>query len=368
MFFGREYNPQELQRLCGSTRQIGRIVPFQLSDGKEKGVRCLQFFSGSGFNFTVVPDRGMDIAFAEYKGMNLVWQSPTGVVGPEHYEPYGWGWIRGFFAGMLTTCGILNIGIPDAYNDEPLGAHGRISYTPATNVSFDTVWIGDDLHLLARGEMREVRPPFYNLVVRRRIRAIAGLPYFTVHDTVTNEGYERVPHQILYHINIGFPVLSRSSYVLAPSRVCTPRDQDAEEAKEHWRLCSDPTPHYREKVYYHDVAACTDDRAWAAVVNPELEGGLGVYVKYDPVKLPVLVQWKMMGEGMYVMGIEPSNSYGIGMARQHSLGLLKYIDPGQQIDYQLEIGVMTGQDEIGVFEREVAVVAPTEPEYASILV
>ncbi|PJF45808.1 MAG: DUF4432 domain-containing protein, partial [Candidatus Thermofonsia Clade 3 bacterium] len=162
MFFGREYSREQLLQHCGSTRQLARILSCELNDGRERGVRALVFQTASGFSFTVVPDRGMDIAYADYLGRSLCWVSPTGIVAPAFYEPEGWGWIRGFFGGLLTTCGLLNVGAPDVVNNEAQGAHGRISYLPATNVSYDTVWAGDDLFLLARGEMREVRQNIYN--------------------------------------------------------------------------------------------------------------------------------------------------------------------------------------------------------------
>lgn len=368
MFFGREYSAEELRQHCGNSRQIASIIPYELSDGWEKGVRCLQFDTGSGLNFTVVPDRCMDIAFAQYKGRNLAWQSPTTVTAPQYYEPNDWGWIRGFFGGLMTTCGLLNVGVPDEYLKEKVGAHGRISHTPAANVSFDSYWVGDELYLLAKGEMREQRIPHYNIFMRRRIQAIAGEKCLRIHDTVINEGHARVPHQILYHINVGFPVLSSASYMLVPSRMITPRDEEANDEREHYRMCDEPTRNWQEKVYYHDLVPCTDDRGWAAVVNPELDNGLGLYVKYELDRLPVLVQWKMMGQGTYVMGMEPANTYGIGMSRQNSLGFLRSLEPGQEVDYRLEIGVLDGPDEIGAFEREVTVVAPNTPDWGSILV
>lgn len=368
MYFGRNLSARELQEHCGSPNQLGRITPCELSDGKEKGVRCLNFHTGGGLSFSVLPDRAMDIGFAEYKGRSLAWMSPTSIVAPTYYEPEEWNWIRGFYGGLLTTCGLLNVGKPDSYKDEPVGAHGRISYTPASNVSHDTMWVGDDLYLLAKGEMRESRLGQYNYRMQRSIQCLAGDKSIRIHDRVTNEGYEKVPLQILYHINIGFPVLNRTSYLLAPSKGVTPRDEAANDDKEHYSSCIDPTRDFKEKVYYHDLVPCTDGRAWAALVNPDLDGGMGVYVKYDPKTLPLLVEWKMMGQGTYVMGLEPSNTYGIGMSRANSLGMLKAIEPGETIDYRVEIGVLDGADEIHAFEREVSVVSPQAPVFGSILI
>jgi hypothetical protein len=69
-----------------------------------------------------------------------------------------------------------------------------------------------------------------------------------------------------------------------------------------------------------------------------------------------------------VMGVEPSNSFGIGINRQQSLGVLQTLEPGEHVDYYIEAGVLDGRDEIDAFEREVSQVSPSEPEFASILV
>ena len=368
MDFGREFDSTELRRHCGSKQQVARITSFDLNDGRERGVRCLDFHTGSGFNFTVVPDRCMDIAFAEFQGRNLAWLSPTSIVAPEYYEPQGWNWIRGFFGGLLTTCGLVNVGVPDNHKNEPIGAHGRISYTPATNVSHDVFWVGEELHMVARGEMREVRPPHTNMVLRRTIHAIAGQRHVEIRDRVINESPEKTPHQILYHINAGFPIVGATSHFVAGTRSVTPRDDASADAKELFRMCQGPTQSYTEKVYYHEVVGCSDGRCAAAVVNPDLDGGTGLYVKYDPRTLPTLVQWKMMGEGMYVVGIEPANTYGIGMERMRALGLLKTLAPEEEVEYRVEIGVLKGAEEIQAFESYALKDAPTEPDYASILV
>ena len=53
-------------------------------------------------------------------------------------------------------------------------------------------------------------------------------------------------------------------------------------------------------------------------------------------ELPHLFQWKMMGEGAYVLGIEPANSSGInGRAAARQSGDLAYLAPGQSVTYDI---------------------------------
>lgn len=361
-------SPEEIARCCGSPRQLARITASELCEGRERGVRCLDFRTGSGFNFTVVPDRGMDIAYAEFRGRNLSWLSSAPIAAPQFYAHDGVGWLRSFFGGLLTTCGLVHVGAPDTYQGEPFGLHGRISNTPAHHVSHDEIWAAGEYFLMARGLVREARPMLYNLLMKRSIQTKAGEKCLRVHDVMVNEGCERIPLQVLYHVNVGYPVLDKTAYFLSPSRMVTPRDPEAADAKEHYKFSESPMPKGREKVYYHDIFPAKDGRCWAAVINPDLDDGLGVYVKYKPDALPLLTQWKMMAEGTYVMGMEPCNTHGLGFERQRSLDMLRMIEPGEHVDFYVEIGVLSGRYEIEEFESQVAAVAPpVEPEFGSVL-
>jgi hypothetical protein len=60
----------------------------------------------------------------------------------------------------------------------------------------------------------------------------------------------------------------------------------------------------------------------------------------------------MMGEGQYAVGMEPcSNGFGRQEARRQ--GDLIELDPGESRQYDIEIGVLDGADEIERFRAEV---------------
>ena len=80
--FGREWTRRELARRVGRMSQLCGVRLGQLDDGSERGVRVADVWSGSGFAFTVVLDRGMDVAGASWQGQSLAWHSSTGVVAP----------------------------------------------------------------------------------------------------------------------------------------------------------------------------------------------------------------------------------------------------------------------------------------------
>ena len=124
----------ELLQYIGNTAQIGGSRHYVLSDGRGRNMRAIDVNSGSGLHYTVLPDRGMDISLASYKGQNLVYLSCNGETHPAFYEPQGFGWLNTFTGGLLTTCGLTYLGAPVKDGDEELGLHGRYSTIPARQV------------------------------------------------------------------------------------------------------------------------------------------------------------------------------------------------------------------------------------------
>jgi hypothetical protein len=68
--------------------------------------------------------------------------------------------------------------------------------------------------------------------------------------------------------------------------------------------------------------------------------GFGAYVRFRTAELPHLVQWKMMGERTYVVGLEPANCWVQGRAHDRETGALQFLAPGEQCATHLEIGVL----------------------------
>jgi len=74
-----------------------------------------------------------------------------------------------------------------------------------------------------------------NLTLRRKIYTRLGESRFWIYDVVENEGFERTPFMILYHINGGFPVVAEGSRLISPSLEVIPRDEEARKGKEDYR-------------------------------------------------------------------------------------------------------------------------------------
>ncbi len=339
---GKEYSKDELCRKVGDMAQLAGVRLSCLDDGKEQGVRIADFRTGSGFQFTVLLDRGMDIGPAEYQGQALAWKSSTGAAAPSYFEPEGLRWLRTFHGGLMCGCGLTYAGAPCTDEGQELGLHGRISHIPATNVWADAEWQDDEYVMWVQGKMRETAVFAEDLVLTRRISAKLGESRLTIADMVENAGFQTTPHMMVYHCNIGFPVVDEGTELIAPSLEVTPRTEIAASGLDRYKVMDPPIPGYQEQVFYHKMKADGEGMVTVALVNRSFNNGqgLGLYVRYRQRELPFFVQWKMMGEGTYVVGLEPSNGLMDGRNKERAEGRLRFLEPGERVEYYVEIGVL----------------------------
>jgi hypothetical protein len=349
--YGRVFAREELLAKVGDIAQVGGVRLGELADGRERGVRVVDFRTGTGLTFTVHVDRGLDIGAAEYCGEALAWRSAAGVAGPAYYDPRGLGWVKGFPGGLLTTCGLSHAGAPMVDEGEELGLHGPISYAPARNVWADGAWRGDRYEMFVEGTVREAYLFGPKLELRRRISAWLGESRLFVNDRVTNTGGEPAPLMIIYHCNLGFPLLDEQAELIAPSIEVLPATEVARAGLERYNRFEAPQAGYKEQVFYHRMVADAGGYVTVGLVNHRVGvgRGLGVYIRYRQRELPRFTEWKMMGVGDYVVGLEPSNCWpGLGRAGERERGGLEMLEPGESREYALEIGVLPDN---GAIER-----------------
>ncbi|HCR82159.1 MAG TPA: DUF4432 domain-containing protein [Lachnospiraceae bacterium] len=342
--YGEEIEKKEFLKKIGDMSMLADAREGILTSGKGDGVRIIDIKTGGGLEFTVLPTRGMDIAWAEYKGIPLSYISKTGVVHPSYFEARGDAFLRNFFCGLVTTCGLTSFGTPEKDGAEELGLHGRISNTPAEDVCVDKEWNGNDYTIKARGKIKESCVFKENLCLTREITTGLGKKSFVIKDIVENKGYDESPFMLLYHINLGYPVVSRESVLLTPegTSVCA-RDDVGEVEK--YNVFQEPEHGYKEQVFYLDIPAVKDNCSYAAIFNRKLN--LGVYVKFDREAFTNFSEWKMMGEGEYVVGMEPATARPEGRKKARENGELIMLKPEEKKVYTFEIGVFEDEKSLG---------------------
>lgn len=338
--FGREWTRDEIERYVGDMSQIGGVTRSVLVEGPEAGVEVISFRTGTGLCFEVLPTRGMDIGSASFCGVPLAWRSGTGYVAPALYEAPGLGWLRSFAGGLLVTCGLTYMGAAGADRGTSLGLHGRAANTPASRVYADAAWQGDDYVMWARGQIREVSVFGEYLQLTRQVSTKLGTSEIVIDDTVENLAYAPQEHMLLYHMNLGYPLAGPDSRILAPTHSVMPRDEEAGRGAEQWPYFDLPTPGYAEKVYFHELSGDAGGYASVAVAAPQaMAGGLVLQLRYRVRELPYLIQWKMCGEGTYVLGLEPANALVMGRAAEREAGRLQVLGPREKRHYRLVVSV-----------------------------
>ncbi|HDH02780.1 MAG TPA: DUF4432 family protein [Actinobacteria bacterium] len=329
----------EILARVGDMRQVAGIDLVQVIDGPGRGVREARVWTGGGLEFLVHIDRGFDIEPATLNGTNLTWQSPMGLVHPHAFQDSVHGWARRFPGGLLTTCGLDNVG-PES---EERPVHGRLSNTPAHLVSAETRWMNGRYVLELVGEVREVELFGGDLVLTRTIRTEYGATAITVHDRIENRGHRESPLLLLYHCNFGYPLLDKGDTLAVKSRV-TPRDDEAARGMATRRTINAPQAGYREEVFHHDVETDETGLATVGFVNPRLH--LAAYLRYEKANLPHLTEWRQLGEGEYVLGLEPGTCFVLGFEEENRLGRVRQLQPGETVHTELEIGFLATLDAI----------------------
>ena len=172
------------------------------------------------------------------------------------------------------------------------------------------------------------------LTLNRKITVSKEENSFTITDTIENTGDREEPFEILYHMNMGYPLLDEDSVITIPAGKVLPRDDHAAEDIENWMRMEKPQAGYQERCYYH---VFPDEEGLAKIYQPKL--GLGLTIEFDAKELDGFVEWKMMGMRDYVLGLECGNCYPDGRDVMRKTGMLKFLQPGERKKYQVKISI-----------------------------
>jgi galactose mutarotase-like enzyme len=330
-------NKSETLKYIGNLSQLGYCRHYTLSEGRARGMRAADINNGGGLQYTVLPDRGMDISLASFRGLNLVYQTCNGETHPSYFEPEGIGWLRTFGAGLLTTCGLTYLGSPCTDEGEQLGLHGRYSTIPASRFTDLSGWEKDNYIYKLKGTIEEGYIFGNKLRLEREISSVGGQNKIHIKDSVTNFGSKSSPYTILYHMNFGYPLLTEDAELMIDPSETQPRDADAVPGLNEFRKFIKPQSEYREQVFFHTMKGDKNGETSVTVVNRKL--GISVRITFNVRQLPFVNQWKMMGEGEYVLGIEPSNVLCKSRNILREENTLPFLQPGESTTNNLEIEI-----------------------------
>ncbi|MCP3729471.1 aldose 1-epimerase family protein [Sphingomonas sp. MG17] len=343
--YGERIARRELAARSGSLSQFAGVRLSTLGDGVERGVRQLEFRTGSGLRFTVLVDRAMDIAECEHNGRAVGWHSPSGFRHPglHDYEGEGGlGWFRSM-SGLLITCGLDHVLF---MHDDPAGhyfygprekvsssLHGRVGTIPAKLTGYGETWDGDECVLWAEGIVQQSTVFGEDLHLIRRIEADVGGNEIRLTDRVVNHGFYRTPHMYCYHINVSHPVVAEGSRYVAPVRdvIWAAHEGKYREQGVGYRTLPAPIVNFHEQVWQHDMAADAAGKVNVALVNEALGFGFEVETRKD--QFPAMFEWQNLHAGHYAVGIEPSTNHVMGKDFARERGELIWLEHGDERRY-----------------------------------
>jgi hypothetical protein len=299
---------------------------------RSEGVHVVALDNGV-MTVEVLPTRGMGVRRVRRGEKMLGWQAPARE--PVHpsfvplMEPAGLGWLDGFNE-LLCRCGLESNGPPE-FDDagrllRPL--HGRIANTPAHRVE---LIVDEELgQLTLRGVVDEARFHFQALRLTTSISTFIGSNEFSWSDAVTNIGGREAQMQMLYHFNIGQPLLRPGARISAPIATVAPlTDVAANEGIDKWNIMPPPRPGSVEQVYVLDLAA--DENDDTRVMVSGLTDDEAVSLRFSKSTLPCLTVWRNTpaeADG-YVVGIEPGTNYPNPRTFEKMHGRVVVLKPGE---------------------------------------
>jgi hypothetical protein len=284
-----------------------RVRKRTLRGGLRDGIDLVSVTVGD-LTVSILPTRGMGIWRGEYRGIRLGWDAP--VVGPVHpkfvnqADRGGLGWLTGFDE-WLCRCGLAWNGPPGTDRGWPLTLHGRIANLPAHFVS---VMAAPDC-IEIRGIVDEGGLFYPSLRLETVYRLRPGDAVIEVSDSVTNLGDTPAEMQLLYHLNVGPPLLQPGGSLAVPVKELWPLTAHAAAGLAEFGAIADAVPGFREQVYCVRPAADGSGMTTAALVDASKTHGLSL--RWNVNELPFMNVWKNtagLRDG-YVAGLEPATGF-----------------------------------------------------------
>ena len=267
----------------GNTEQLCMAQRVQVTDGRGNGARQIYVANGK-LNFLLSESNALDILRLWHEGTNIGFVSKNGL-----YTATA-DFLGNFPAGMLYTCGLDAIGGVEGH---PI--HGRIHSIPAEIKGLQA----DANGVKIVAEIRDTALFGQNLVLTRTVSTSAGSDEVKIEDILENHAFRDEKYCMLYHVNVGYPIVDAGAKISGNFTESKPRTPWAEHEMAKMLEVEPPLDNAEETCYFHN----TKDSKMS-IENANLGKRFTV-----ASSLRKFVQWKSRASGDYVVGMEPCTSW-----------------------------------------------------------
>lgn len=339
-----------------STRKGDVVVAHgRFVGGAADGVEVVRIDTGASITW-ILPTRGCSIWRIQAGSLSLGWRSP--IAGPVHpdrvpiHAADGLGWLEGFDE-LLVRCGLESNGAPEFAPDGKLlhPLHGRIGNLAAQGLSLEVDVASGRVELSAT--TIESKLFFKRLRLLSRLRFTAGSADVDILDDVTNDLSQPATMQLLYHINVGAPLLGDGSKVSAAVDTLAPKDSHSAAQIDRWDTYEGPTAGDAERVYYARARAGDSGRSLAMIQSPDADQGMAV--SFNTKHLPRFIVWKNTAAESdgYVTGLEPATNYPNERGYEASQGRVIELDAGETKSFRLTIRPLVDAPQVAATASEI---------------
>ena len=267
-----------------NTEQICSLRRYTLTEGEARGLDVIDCDNGK-LRFLLNVSCALDMMQLYYKGQNLSFISKNG------FNTRGGPFAHRFEGGMLYTCGLDSVGDRKGFE-----VHGALHQTPARVTRMHC----DEQGITVEAEVKSSALFGEHLILKRRFFTPVGGDFVTLEDTLTNVGYTPADYCLLYHVNVGYPLLDEGAELEIEGE-CTPRTAWAAENIDLVRRVISPTPGREETCYFWRLREPS-----VTLTNQAL--GRSLTLSYTGDTLPHFIEWQSMASGDYALGLEPSTT------------------------------------------------------------
>ena len=272
-----------MNKKVGNVEQLCSAQRVQVTDGRGNGARQIYVANGK-LNFVLSESNALDILRLWHGGTNVGFVSKNGLyTAPADF-------LHAFPAGMLYTCGLDAIGGVEGHPP-----HGRIHSIPAEIKEL----VSDEQGVRIVAEVRDTALFGENLVLTRTIETAVGADELKLTDRLENRAFRDEKYCLLYHVNVGYPIVDVGAKVSGKFVKSLPRNDWAKHEMKTMLDVEPPSDNMEENCFFHE----TKDGVMS-ITNKKL--GKRFTVKSS---LKKFVQWKSRASGDYVMALEPCTSW-----------------------------------------------------------
>ena len=265
--------------------QIASVNRYTITEGEGSGLDVIDCNNGK-LRFLVNVSKACDVMQLYHEGVNVSFVSKNGFTKRE--LPF----LNRFEGGMLYTCGLDSVGGREGYE-----LHGTFHNTPAKITHCEV----NENGICIEATVQSTALFGKNLSIKRKITSAVCGESVRVEDTLLNAGYADENYCLLYHVNVGYPMLDDGAALVADVETVAPRTPWAGESLDSMYQMKDSVVGEEECCYFLKLA-----KPQITLVNERI--GKRFTLSYSADTLPCFVEWKSMASGDYALGLEPATT------------------------------------------------------------